>query len=241
MLSRRRLIATPVILGLLGLSVANTEAIHRQLAPTLADVERAAEYLACTEPSSPIYVDAFGTDLYLRLFSGDRLSDVRIMRRGTRFPNGAMVLVGGMRGLYFAEPELEIFYRENAPVLVEDLEGRETPPFFSLMKEFSSARGRLRVYHVANLPTDPPEPPILEVSIAEHRGYDVIVNGFMQPRGEGNELFMALYVNGERIRKQVFFPITVDLPKVGTNAIRVVATDLYGSSTEREVLAERKE
>jgi len=221
-------------------SINTTRYIYSRYQPTLKDLKSAGAYLAKNHADQKIYVDVFFTDLYLRLFSGDNLPNVERMGEGTRFLHNALILVGGPKTLHFPSSKLNDYYCSQVPVLCGgNPEKRTELPRFSLVKEFRSlnydkSADPLMVFRIINSP-NPPDPPILDIFSKMLSDGDVELNGFIKHHGEANDSDMSLYLNGEKLLRKFFFPIIITLPKRGKNIIKVIATDSYGSITEKEI------
>jgi hypothetical protein len=226
---------------LLGLSINATRHVHSRYQPSLKDLKSAGQFLAEHHADQKIYVDIFQTDLYLRLFSGDRLNDVERIGVKPRFQHNALVLVDGTRGVNFSSSELTDYYCRQVPVLCDDnLDKRKGFPIFALIKEFPfsgyyQTSPPLKLYRVLNPVDIPPDPPILNISARMLSNGKVKLDGFCMYNGEVNTSSMSLYLNGKELHSSFFFPMVMELPRQGENTIKVIATDSYGSRTVREV------
>jgi Dolichyl-phosphate-mannose-protein mannosyltransferase len=226
-------------------SILQTARLHSFYAPAMKDLKAAGRYLASCCPNRPVYVAPPATDDYLRLFSGDHLHDIRVLRRGLKLTDGSLMLVSGSRGLHVSKEEVAEYYRRNAPSLgrlTEEIQpsDRKTSAEFSFVAVFPTWKSYppLTLYRVSNPGVELPGPPRLEISVARVAPKQYEVNGFTAAIGEGNDVAMDLYVNGERVRTGFFFPMRVNLRDPTSTTLTVVARDTYGSTTERHLYIE---
>ena len=236
-------------LGLFSLAVSfsifQTARLHSLYAPVMKDLKAAGGYLANRYPNVPVYVAPPTTNDHLRLFSGDRLSEIRVLRHGLELTDGSLVLVGGTRGLHVSQEEIAQDYRQNAPSLehlIQDVQpaNGQTSAKFSFIAMFPTEESYppLTIYRVSNPGVELPSPPRLEISVRRVSPRDCEVNGVVAANGEGNDVVMDLYLDGERMKKGFFFPIRVKLRNPASTTLTVVARDTYGSTTERRVQIE---
>jgi hypothetical protein len=236
----RRKLGLLIFAAALGLSLRSTHIIYNRYHPVLKDVKAAGAYLGGRNANTPVYVDPLLLDIPLRLFSADRLSDIRILGGNPVMENDSLVIIGGTRGLKKIPRDVTDFYAENHPLLLDTATGGASPGFATLQTfepvDPSSGYLPLRICRV--MADEVYSPPILEIAIVETAGERVLLNGYVEADGEGNRAKMSVCVDGKNIHDDFYFPLWLELPATGKHEIRVKARDLRGLVTEKHLQVE---